>query len=69
MAVIPKEWICEKCGHAVYDEPKGRVCGQDRYLPPTPEQRAMGLDVIPVPCGGEFQRAPYDATPRSKERD
>ena len=54
------EWTCEKCGHVVGTEPKGRVCGQDRYVAPTPEQKAMGLDVIPVPCAGEFR--PRDAS-------
>ena len=49
-----------KCGHMVDTDPDGRVCGQDRMFAPSPEQRAMGLDVIPVPCAGEFAEGDGD---------
>ncbi len=41
-------------------EPSGRVCGQNRLLRPTVEAMAMGLDVIPVPCAGEFAEGEGD---------
>ncbi len=74
-------WYCEKCGHGVDTNPRGRVCGQDHLvpvgtpLPPSPVQRAMGqlgppsryqvTDFISVPCGGEFRE--YE--PKPKESD
>ena len=57
MAVIPSKWACERCGHAVYDDPKGRVCGQDRLITATEKQYELtGQRFLDVPCAGEFQR-------------